>query len=47
MLLICHTVLHGQIFSQFENKDTIFHMEVVSVMLLESKESIGIDMYGF
>ena len=35
MSLICHTVLNGQFYSQFENKDTNFHMEGVSDLSYE------------
>ena len=44
MLLVCNTVLNGQFSCMFENRDTIFHMEEFSMMLLELKDYVGIDV---
>ena len=43
MLLISHTGMHEQIHHNSENKDTIFQMEVDSMILLKLKNSFGID----
>ena len=44
MLLIWHTVLNGQFSHIFENKDSIFHMKIVSVMLLELNDLFGVEV---
>ena len=43
MSLIWHTVLHGQLSHQFEDKYTIFKMEGFSMILLEFPKAVGID----
>ena len=43
MTLIFYTVLTGQFSCQFENKDNIFQMELVSMVLLEFNDSVLID----
>ena len=43
MQVIWHTVLTGHFAHQSENKDTPLQMEGFLMMLLELKESVGID----
>ena len=43
MPLILYTVLPGQFSCQFQNKNNIFQMELVSMVLLELNESVLID----
>ena len=43
MTLIWLTVLPGQFFHQFEIKCILLQMELVSMILLELNDSIGID----
>ena len=43
MPVIWHTVLTGKFCHKFENKDTIFQMEVVLIMLLKLKNDFAVD----
>ena len=43
MTLMWHTVMPGLFYCQFENKDNIFQMEVVSMVLLEFNDSVLIN----
>ena len=44
MILIWHIVWSKKFLHNFENKDTPFHMEIVSMVLFELKDSVGIDV---
>ena len=46
MLFIFPTVIRGHFYRPFENKYTPFHMEGSSIILLELKYSIVVDMDG-
>ena len=46
MLFILHTMLRGKFSREFENIDTPFHMEGVSMVLLELEEFVDISVDG-